>query len=115
MQNFLKNLKHRYWYSQDRKLSFHFEEIKGLPVVTVEEGGRFRSKERSYILTPTSSDKVAVFNGTNGLVTIGITEGGNELFVTPQGIFLSDYYATEKKNEDAKNINPTDGPIGVLI
>lgn len=110
MQNFLKNLKHTYWYSQDRKLSIHFEEIKGLPVVTVDEGGRFRNKERSYILTPTASDKVAVFNGTNGPVTIGITEGGDELFLTPQGIFLSDFYSIDKKNDEAKNINPDDGP-----
>lgn len=106
MQNFLKHLKHNYWYSEDKKLCFHFEEIKGLPVVTVTEGGCFRSKERSYILTATNSDKVATFNGTNGFVTIGITESGDELFVTPQGIFLTDYNSTEKKNEEAKSINP---------
>ena len=105
VNNFLKNLKHNYWYSEDKKLTFHFETIKGLPVVTVTEGGCFRSKERSYILTATSSDKVATFNGTNGPVTIGITESGDELFVTPQGVFLMDYYSTEKKNEDAKSIN----------
>ncbi len=68
VNNFLKNLKHNYWYSEDKKLTFHFETIKGLPVVTVTEGGCFRSKERSYILTATSSDKVATFNGTNGPV-----------------------------------------------
>ena len=28
VNNFLKNLKHNYWYSEDKKLTFHFETIK---------------------------------------------------------------------------------------
>ena len=115
MNNFFKNLKHRSWWTQNKDMVFEFDEIKGIHVVTVKQYGCFRSKERSYILTSTSSDRVATFNGTNGPVTIGITASGDEIFITPQGIFLTDYHSADKQNEDAKGINPDDAPKVTII
>lgn len=109
MQNFLKNLKRRYLLSQDEKVTFTFGEVKGLPVVTVVEYGRFRRKEATYLLTPTRSDRIAMFHSANGPVTIGITNDGEEIYVTPQGIFLKDYNVVTKQiNEEAKSFIPED-------
>lgn len=41
MQNFLKNLKRRYWYSCDKNIVLIFEEIKGIATVKVTENGYY--------------------------------------------------------------------------
>lgn len=114
MQNFLKNLKRYYWCSSDKSIRFTFDDVKGIPVVKVHEYRDYRSKERVYILQPTLSDHVATFDTINGRFTIGISENGDELFVSPLGIFLHDPYSTGLKNEDAQSINPSEPSDNVI-
>lgn len=114
MQNFLKNLKRNYWCSGDGELTFTFEDVKGIPVVKVHEYRDFRSKDRVYILQPSLSDHVATFDTITGRFTIGISASGDELFVSPLGIFLYDYYSTGLKNEDAQSINPKEPSENVI-
>ena len=103
MENFIKNLKRLYWVSAGGDITFSFDKVKGIHVVTVREYHNCRSKECSFTLIPTGSNKVAQFNTHNGTVTIAITDNGEELYVSPHGIFLIDYnVAQKKKNEDAK-------------
>ena len=107
MQNFLKNLNRNYWYSSDKNIVLIFEEIKGIATVKVRENGYY-GKERVYILQPTSNDRLATFD------TIGITENGEELFISPLGIFLYDSKTVDLKNEEAQSINPKESDSNVI-
>ncbi len=113
MQNFLKNLKRNYWYSSDKNIVLIFEEIKGIATVKVRENGYY-GKERVYILQPTSNDRLATFDTVTGRFTIGITENGEELFISPLGIFLYDSRTVDLKNEEAQSINPKESDSNVI-
>ena len=113
MQNFLKNLKHSYWYSEDKNIMMYFSDVKGIATVKVRENG-YLGKDRTYILQPTGNDRLATFDTVTGRFTIGITESGEELFISPLGIFLYDSRAVELKNEDSQSINPKDSDNNVI-
>lgn len=113
MQNFLKNLNRNYWYSSDKNIVLIFEEIKGIATVKVRENGYY-GKERVYILQPTSNDRLATFDTVTGRFTIGITENGEELFISPLGIFLYDSKTVDLKNEEAQSINPKESDSNVI-
>lgn len=113
MQNFLKNLKHSYWYSEDKNITMYFSDVKGIATVKVRENG-YLGKDRTYILQPTGNDHLATFDTVTGRFTIGITESGEELFISPLGIFLYDSRAVELKNEDSQSINPKDSDNNVI-
>lgn len=113
MQNFLKNLKRNYWYSSDKNIVLIFEEIKGIATVKVRENGYY-GKERVYILQPTSNDRLATFDTVTGRFSIGITENGEELFISPLGIFLYDSKTVDLKNEEAQSINPKESDSNVI-
>ena len=99
MQNFLKNLKHSYWYSEDKNITMSFSDVKGIATVKVRENG---------------NDRLATFDTVTGRLTIGITESGEELFISPLGIFLYDSGAVALKNEDAQSINPKESDNNVI-
>lgn len=107
MQNFLKNLKRLYWVSGDGDITLSFDDIKGIATVKVREY-KERTKERVYVLQPTTNDRLATFDTLNGRFTLAIADGGDELFISPLGIFLYDYSVSKTKNEDAVGINPKD-------
>ena len=113
MQNFLKNLKHSYWYSEDKNITMSFSDVKGIATVKVRENG-YLGKDRIYILKPTGNDRLATFDTVTGRFTIGITESGEELFISPLGIFLYDSGAVALKNEDAQSINPKEFDNNVI-
>lgn len=113
MQNFLKNLKRNYWYSSDKNIVLIFEEIKGIATVKVRENGYY-GKDRVYILQPTSNDRLATFDTVTGRFTIGITDNGEELFISPLGIFLYDSRTVDLKNEEAQSINPKESDSNVI-
>lgn len=107
MQNFLKNLKRSYWVSGDGDITLSFDDLKGIATVKVREY-KGRTKECVYVLQPTTSDRLATFDTLNGRFTIAIADGGDELFISPLGIFLYDYSVSKTKNEDATGIDPKD-------
>lgn len=113
MQNFLKNLKHSLWYSEDKEITMVFSEVKGIATVRVRENG-YLGKDRTYILQPTGNDRLVTFDTVTGRFTIGITESGDELFISPLGIFLYDLSAVKLKNEEAQSINPKDSDNNVI-
>ncbi len=113
MQNFLKNLKHSLWYSEDKEITMVFSDVKGIATVRVRENG-YLGKDRTYILQPTGNDRLAMFDTVTGRFTIGITESGEELFISPLGIFLYDSNAVKLKNEEARSINPKDFDNNVI-
>ena len=65
------------------------------------EGSR---TEHMYLLLPTLESNVFAFDTPNGRFTIGISSTGDELFISPLGVFLYPYGTTGCKPQ-SMNIN----------
>lgn len=59
-------------------------------MVKVRERGDNRS-EHMYLLLPTLESEVFAFDTPNGRFTVGISSTGEELFLSPIGVFLYPY------------------------
>jgi len=95
----IESLPFSIWQNSDKTLRLRFIEVKGLNMVSVLESSN-RNVERSYILLPTLDTSVFVFDTPNGRFTIGICSEGNELLLSPIGIFLQPYGTPHIKSFD---------------
>lgn len=86
----IKKLRHSLWLTTDEKIQLIFQDNKGLSMVKVRERGDNRS-EHMYLLLPTLESEVFAFDTPNGRFTVGISSTGEELFLSPIGVFLYPY------------------------
>lgn len=99
----IEKLRHRFWLTSDEKTRLYFQDNKGLAMVKVYEYEGSRT-EHMYLLLPTLESNVFAFDTPNGRFTIGISSTGDELFISPLGVFLYPYGTTGCKPQPM-NIN----------
>lgn len=85
-----------------------FNELKGIPVVKVCEYNKSPFTEATYILRSTESENIVFFDSPKGRFTIGIVNGGSEIYLSPLGIFLYTYAEAKLMNEQSIDINTED-------
>lgn len=111
--NFLK-LKTKSWWSSDTNLSIYFKELKGIPTVEVCEYNKYPCSKAIYILISTESENIVFFDTPKGRFTIGIANGGSEIYLSPLGIFLYPYEEAKLMNEQSIDINSKDTTMRVI-
>lgn len=89
----IQKLPHRFWLTSDEKTRLFFKEVRELTMVEVHEYGEKMTKHM-YILYPTLESNVFAFDTPNGHFLIGISSTGEELFLSPMGVFLYPYGKT---------------------
>lgn len=110
MYSFFDKLTKHSWWTPDTNLLLSFKEVKGLLTVTVSEYNKSVKSEKTYLLQYHTGSNTASFVTPNGQFTVGITDDGEELYLSPLGISLYDYYVAKRIYEDAVNINNEDSP-----
>lgn len=108
------NLKTTQWWSSDTDLSISVTELKGIPVVKVSEYNKYPTSSRTYILGCTESENIIFFDTPKGRFTIGIINGGSEIYLSPLGIFLYTYEEAKLMNEQSIDINSDDENICII-